>query len=696
MVRINAGEGNSIERTVCRSCHGGCGVLVELQDGAVTKISGDPAHPQTQGFICSKGHAAAGLPTHPDRLVRPLRRIGPRGSGRFAEIEWDEAIGLIAERLLAERERGNPESVVFCQGTDRNYLEWVFRFANAFGSPNVLGPAHICFYPRLLASLFTCGDMTFVDYDGQPECIMLWGSNKPDCHSDGVIGTGLSRAIKRGAELIVIDPRRTRLTDQARYWLRPRPGSDTALALGMINVIIARRAYDEDFVRDYASGFEALAEHVRGYDPERVEALTWVPAKLIEEAAIHYARAASAAIEIGTGVEQNSHAFQAARAIKILSGLCGNIDRPGGDVIWDPSGIIGRRDLPASELLPQDSRDRRLGAERHRLLGLMGWANPEAVWTAILERQPYPVSALLVFGSNLLNAYADSERVYQALNTVDFLVVADLFRSPTAEMADVILPISSWLERDQIVEFNSSLAARRKLCQVGECRSDEEVLTALAHAVGLGEQFWTETRESLDARLAPIGLDWAALCKQGYIQLAPRYEKYRESSFRTRSGKFLFANPGLEQFGYSALPQYVPPMHEPRGYVLTSAHSPYFFNSEFRNLATLRNKEPDPLVRMHPDAVAAEGLQEGDWIEVATHNGFGRFKLRCDDSIDSRVVVVSASWWYPELPWPESWQQSNLNRLTTEQNANPETGSSVLRGFVCTIRPVHTVNASEQ
>ena len=685
--RMSTSDDIRVERSICRMCHGGCGVLVTLREGRVVSVAGDPDHPQTHGYLCNKGRAAADLANHHQRLTQPMHRTGPRGSGRFAPIDWDEAMGLMVQHLERKSAEGRPESVVFCQGTDRNYQEWLFRFANAYGSPNVLGPAHICFYPRLLASLFTCGDMTFVDYEGQPKCVVLWGSNKTETNADGVIGTGLLQAIKRGTDLIVIDPRRTPLTQKARYWLRPRPGSDTALALGMIQVILTHDAYDHEFVEHHTEGFAALAAYVNAYTPEYVETLTWVPAALIRDCALYYARAGVAGIEIGTGVEQNRHAFQAARAIKMLSGLCGNIDRRGGDVIWEPSGLIGRRQLPGNELLPPEQSEKRLGNQEHRLLNLVGWAHPAAVWTAILDHQPYPVTSLFVFGSNLLTTYADSGRIYQALQALDFLVVADLFPTPTAQMADLVLPIASWMERDQIVEFNASVSARRKLCQVGECRSDEEVLTALAHALGLEKHFWPTVRASLDARLQPMGSDWSELCQDGTRVLPPRYEKYREHGFRTHSTKFMFTNLGLERFGYPALPDYSPNEVPAGHYLLTTAHSRYFFNSEFHQLPSLQEMSPHPLLEIHPWAAAAEGLHHGDWARVATNKGAAHFEVFCNDSLDRRVVVASASWWDPGLPWPDSWQQSNLNLLTDESDANPETGSSVLRGIPCIVCP---------
>src|SRR5918994_5704340 len=309
-------------------CHGGCGALVTVTDDRVLSITGHPDNPNNEGFLCAKGRASIEHATHPDRLTRPLRRIGRPGSGRFVPIDWDTALSEVAGRLAQARRRDGAESVVFAQGTDRNYQEWLFRFANAFGSPNVLGPAHVCFYPRVMAGILTLGGFTFCDYENDPDLVVLWGSNKAATHGDGVIGTRLLSAVSRGTRMIVIDPRRTQLAARAEIWLRPRPGTDSALALGLLHAVIAGGRFDREFVERHTTGFDQLAEHVRESPPDRVAALTGVPAEQIEAAAQAYATASSAAIELGTGTAQHKSSFHTPRAAILLAAICGNLDRP--------------------------------------------------------------------------------------------------------------------------------------------------------------------------------------------------------------------------------------------------------------------------------------------------------------------------------------------------------------------------------
>ncbi|MGH3900190.1 MAG: molybdopterin-containing oxidoreductase family protein [Pseudonocardiaceae bacterium] len=682
---------------MCRMCHGGCGVLITTEDGRVSEIKGDPGNPNNRGFLCAKGRASIEHLYAAERLTQPLRRTGRRGTGKFEPITWEDAYAETASRLDEVRVKDGPEAVVFAQGTDRNYQEWLFRFANSFGSPNVLGPAHVCFYPRVMAGIMTCGAFTFCDYEGSPELVVVWGCNKTVTHGDGVIGIRLAAAVSGGTRLIVVDPRRTHLAARAEHFLQLRPGTDAALALGMLHVVIDEDLVDTAFVSQHTDGFDALAEHVRQYEPETTERLTGVPADDVVAASRAYARASSAAIELGTGAQQNKNSFSAARATLLLSAITGNVDRPGGDVIWEPSGIVGRRSLPRTEALPATQSEKRLGGDRHRILSMSGWAHPGSVWTAILEGVPYPVRALAVFGSNLLVSYADAQRVRAALERVDFLMVSDLVLTPTAAMADIVLPASSWLERDQIVEHAHYVAARRRFAQIGQSVSDEEMLTELAHRLGL-DGFWEHADDSLDARLAPIGLAWKDLVAQYYRANDLTYYKYRQHGFGTRSGRLAIYSEGLRRFGYEPLPTYHAPNPLADGeYILTSAHSPFYFNSEFRHLPSLRSKEPHPTAEIHPDTASRVGVSDGDWVAITANGSRVLLRTKISDRVTSGVVCASASWWYPERGSDPGALESNLNELTRNDDESPEMGSSNFRGITCSLHRVDgSVGESEQ
>lgn len=679
-------------KTVCRMCHGGCGALVEITDGVPTSITGDPHNPTSRGYFCIKGKASLDLLTSTQRLRTPLARTGPRGTGNYRPISWDEALDEVARNLRNSIAAHGPESVVLGQGTDRNYQEWVFRLANAIGTPNVVGPAHVCFYPRVMASILTYGGFTFCDYGGAPDVALLWGSNKLNTHSDGVIGVDLMHAIDRGTRLIVVDPRRTRTAQRAALHLQPRPGTDGALALGLIHLIINRGWFDEQFVTDHTTGFDELQQHVSAYDPATVSQLTGLDPHLIEDAASMYAQAPRACIEAGTGISQNDNAFDTHRSIALLSALTGNLDAPGGDVIWDPMPIEGRRGFPRSDLLPEEQAAKRLGAGTHQVLSMTGWVAPGDLHAAILTDTPYRVTSLVFFGSNPLVSHEDTTATRAALAKVDFLAVADMFMTPTAQMADIVLPASSWLERDQIVEFNSYIAARQRVATVEGTKSDEEMILALAHRLDLDEHFYPTVHDALDAKLSGIDMTWERFKEVGYIPNVKRYRKYLADGFRTRTGRVNLAHGGLEAMGYDRLPtfQTPPATSDDLQYVLTSAHNLQFFNTEFRQLPTTARHYRHPRVTLHPDAAARLGIRNGGWVEIyrdPAHPGV-TMRVNTSDTVPPDVIVADAGWWYPDDPDIDSAIRSSINQITSTSRRDKYMGSSMLRGIPVGLRPI--------
>jgi anaerobic selenocysteine-containing dehydrogenase len=259
-------------------------------------VTGDRDCPTSNGYICAKGKASVELLYHPDRLKYPLKRLGARGENKWQRISWDEALDTVANKLSKIRQEFGPESIVGTQGTGRPYTNFYRRFLNCLGTPNRTGCAHVCYLPKLAASGMTCGVFPICDYYGfggvYPQCIVVWGCNITEAGaSDGMCGNQLTRTVKKGAKLIVIDPRRTILASKADHWMQIRPGTDGALALGMLHAIIAEDLYDRDFVSKWTIGFNELAERVKSYSPEKVAEITWIPASTIKAAARMYATA---------------------------------------------------------------------------------------------------------------------------------------------------------------------------------------------------------------------------------------------------------------------------------------------------------------------------------------------------------------------------------------------------------------------
>jgi anaerobic selenocysteine-containing dehydrogenase len=693
-------------KSVCRSCHGGCGALLHVRAGRLVKIEGDRASPLNHGRLCPIGTVTVDLVNHPDRLKFPQRRIGPRGSGKWERISWDAALDEISRRLLAIREEFGPEAIALGTGTGRHHIRWVSRFGHALGTPNWCEPGFAqCFHPRVNTCMLTFGDFPVCDYTGDtpPACMLFWGHNPVDSGPDGETRFNVREALDRNPKIIVVDPRETALAKRADVWLRVRPGADDALALAMLNVLVAERLYDEAFVRAHTHGFDALAAHVARFTPEWAAPITWVPAAKMRDAARLFARTRPGMLEWGCAIEHTPKCIQTIRAISMLPALTGNVDVPGS---WVFGGrAIGKFPSLIENLTPE-AQAKRLGADRFKLLGGEGADLPAAhiptLLQAMREGKPYPVKAFLVFGNNTLSTYANSKLVYESLMKLDFMVCADLFMTPTAELADIVLPAAAWPELDQIVGLPTVAAnvalAQQKVVQVGECRPDEEIFVALARRMKLpvGTE---DVKEVLNAQLKAggLGYDFDALAERGFAKAPLKYRRYEAGGFRTPTGKIELYSTRFEQMGYAPLPSYAEPPESPYSapevakefplVLTTGGRIPFYFNSEHRQLPNLRKAYREPRAEIHPETAARHGIAQGDWMWIETRRGRIRQKAKLTDGIDPRVVNAEHGWWFPEEPGPEYgiWK-SNANVLTDNGPPyDPQMGTYQLRGLLCRV-----------
>ena len=687
----------------CRMCHGGCGVYVYVKEGRVAKIAGDPDCPINHGTLCSKGIASTELLYHPDRLKYPVRRVGPKGSGKWERISWDEALDAIAERMLAYKKEFGAESVVLGYGTGRENEAVIYRFSNLFGSPNVLTAGHFCYGPRIATSIITCGSNPIVDYENDPKCILVWGNNlvisNPDCYK----GEPFSQALNKGAKLIVVDPRLTRVAARADLWLQLKPGTDTALALGMANVIIAEGLYDREFVENHVHGFEEFAARAALYPLEKVEGITGVPVELIAAAARLYATVKPGVIQWGVAIEQQVNCADNNRSLMALMALTGNIDAPGGQVLFKTPPMRNAAEFGAHKLLPSEQAAKRLGGDRFRLAGNFGIINPKFVWDAILTEEPYPVRMLFFISSNPLMTRANAREVRRALEKVEFMAVADFFLTPTAELADIVLPAATWLEMDYLGDYwkrHGWLLTRRKVVSVGECRSDHEMLNDLAHRVGQGEHWWPTFEGGLDYILEPMGVTWREFKKGDRVRGEVRYHKYRERGFSTPTRKFELYSTLLEKWGYDPLPSWRVPPESPEGSpelhksypytLITGARQPGFFHAENRQLPMTRELHPEPVCELHPDTAAREGIRDGEWIVIESPRGSIRQKAKLTPGIRPEVVAAQHAWWFPERADNlHGYDESNVNVLTDNslENCDAAMGATHIRSLLCRIRP---------
>lgn len=696
----------SILKSVCRSCHGGCGVLLHVRDGVLLKVEGDRESPLNHGRLCPIGTVTTDLVYHPDRLKYPMRRKGRRQSGQWERISWDAALDEIAERVLAIRESYGPEAIALGTGTGRHHIRWVSRFGHALGTPNWCEPGFAqCFHPRVNTSILTLGDFPVCDYTGDvaPACVLFWGHNPVLSGPDGETRFNVIEALDHNPKIIVVDPRRTALAERADLWLQIRPGADDALALAMLNVIIAEKLYDEPFVTRWTYGFDRLSERVKEYTPEWAEPITWISAEKIRLTARSFAQIKPAMLEWGCAIEHTPKCVQTVRAVSMLPVLTGNIDVPGGWVF----GMRGLGRFPSliENLTPQ-ANAKRLGADRFKLLGGEGADLPAAHIPTLLQAmcygKPYPVKAFLVFGNNTLTTYANSSEVYDALMRLDFMVCADLFMTPTAELADIVLPAAAWPELDQLAGLPTIAAnvvlAQQKAVQIGECKADEEIFVELARRMKL--PVCTEPVKSvLDGQLAAGGLDitFDELKQKGFIKVPFRYRKYETDGFKTPTGKIELYSTRFEQLGYAPLPYYEEPPESPIStpeiaeqfplVLTTGGRISFFFNSEHRQLAKLRKAQRDPIAEIHPETASRFGIANGKWMWIETRRGRMRQKAKLTTGIDPRVVHVQHGWWFPEQPGPDYgvWT-SNANLLTNNRPPyDPAMGTYQLRALLCRV-----------
>ena len=689
-----------VVRTTCNLCQIGCGVLVHLREGVVTSVEGDPQNPLNKGELCSKGAASIEYLYHPQRLTHPMERAGERGQGRWKQISWEDALDKIAAKMAQAKGEHGAESVAFIVGASKTGASYPKRFATAFGTPNVSWMGHVCFSPRVMASRLTYGFYAVPDYEYPPKTLIVWGNNPVETlhhvHRRAV------KAVAQGTKLIVIDPRQIDLAGKADMWVRLRPGSDLALALAMLNVIVGESLYDQEFVEKWTTGFDKLKEHVKTYTPESVEEITWLSAQQIKDVARLYATNKPSCIQWGNGIDHGVNSFQTARAIALLRAITGNLQAPGGESLWyvPLAPLADEQPIPMSKV-PEDRWARRLG-KAFQTLPSIKRVLPQSIVKTILSRDPYPIDVLYIQGSNPLLSFPNAQETYRALKKVDFTVVSDLFMTPTAAMADIVLPAASYFEFDAVVSppySDAAILVQQKVTRVGECRSDYEMLSSLAGRLGIGENFWDNEERCGDAILKPAEMTFADLKKAGVVPGTRYYQDYLANGFDTPSGKVELYSGYLEKAGFDPLPRYIEPPESPRSrpeltdeypLVFTSAKSAPYRHSGGRQIPSLRSSYPEPVVSIHSETASMLGIKNGDWVYIETQRGRIKQKAAVTDGIDPRVVVADYDWWFPENGPVDlfGWADSNLNILTdSDPPYNREMGSTNLRGLVCKVYP---------
>jgi anaerobic selenocysteine-containing dehydrogenase len=683
-------------KTVCRSCHGGCGVIAHVRDGKVVKVEGDPSSPISHGSMCSKGLAITQLAYHPDRVLYPMKKT----AAGWNRISWDDALDTVAAKFKQVAADYGPEAIIVGQGTGRDYESHFSRFGNLLGTPNILTAGHMCYLSRIGATLTTCGRHPAIDYANNPECIVLWACNPLWTNPDEYKGVSFWRAYQKGARLIVIDPRKGFTAKKADLWLQLRPGTDAALAMGFFNVIIREQLYDAAFVSEYIHGWDLFVDRVlKDYPLERVEKITRVDRDLIRRAARMYATTKPAGIHWGVPTEQTNNCTDFTRIAVGLMASTGNLDRPGGNVFHVPPPVRKVAEFSAHTELSAEQRKKRLGGNQYRLAARMTFITPKCAWDAVLKEKPYPVKAGYLVGTNPVLSRANASEVYTALKKLDFLAVSDFFMTPTAELADVFLPAGTWLEQDHVAEnwkFHGYVLARQKVVDIGECWQDHKIFMELGKR--MGQKWWDTVEDALDWLLEPTGLTWEAFKKKGYLHGEQRYYKYLEKGFSTPTGKVELYSTTFENWGIDPLPKYTeipespvstPELVKDYPYILNAGlRTPTFFHTANRQIPWLREIRPEPIVEIHPETAARHAIGEGDWVWIESPRGRVKERARLNRGIHPDVVVAEHGWWYPEIKSPDhGWDVSNINLLTdnSHESMDPIMGATNLRVLLCRI-----------
>jgi anaerobic selenocysteine-containing dehydrogenase len=670
-----------------------------------------------------KGKAAPEIVYHPSRLLYPLRRTRPKDAADpgWEQIGWDAALDAVAVRLTTASATDGPESVGFSSSSPStsaisDAVDWIQRLVRAFGSPNYSNYMELCGWGRYLAPLYTFGasvpGVYLPDLDNAG-CILFWGYNPSVARL--AHATSTVAAVARGAKLIVVDPRKAGLAAKADHWLRVRPGTDAALALSLTHVMIENGWYDAGFVRDWTNAADVvnretvwnlLASRCAEFPPQRAEAITGVSAADIVATARMLWEARPVAFYTWSGLEQHNGTTQTMRAINILYALTGSLDVRGGNVLFEaiPSNPIDGREFLSDTRPPAVGLDQRpLGPARFEFV------TGEDFYTAALDGQ---IKALVSFGGNMVMAHANSLRGREALRSLDFFVQADLFMTPTAELADIVLPVTTPFESEALKigfeysqEAQSLVQLRRPLVAPrGEARSDLRIVFDLATRLGLGTHFWNgDIDAAFRHQLAPSGItleDLRAHPEGVRVPLTTRYRKYADSGFKTPSHKVELYSATLAAHGYAPLPDFEEPQISPRSrpdladrypLVLSCAKSLFFCETQHRQVAALRKSAPDPQVEIHPSTAATRGIKAGDWVSLDTPHGSIRARAKLNPTLDPQVVFGQHGWWQacdelglPGYP-PFGPDSANLNLVLPQTPSDPISGSSPMRAGVCDV-----------
>jgi len=672
--------------TDCTICYHSCGMNVLVEDGRITKVEGLKDHPLNKGQLCPKGEKAIELVYHQDRLKYPLKKI----NGEWKRITWDGALTEIADKLQRLKKEFGPEVLSIFSGSigieNLEMMELAQRFKGAFGSPNFISVEGICYRMRIRARQMTFGKYPVEEMN--TKLYVLLGHNPEQ--SDFPLYLAIRENLAKGSKLVVIDPKRISLAKKADMYLPIRPGTDGALALALMHVIIKEDLYDKDFVERWTYGFDKLVPHVEPYTPEWAERITWIPAADIRKLARLYASAESASIFQGTNTQdQTANGTQNSRAFAILQTITGNINNPGGWVISPRLSLTGLG-IP-TERTP-------IGAEDYTLFyEIWGRKSPYGQVVCFPDSVPNVIKALIVTGGNPVVSLPDSNAFREALKKLELLVVLDLFMTETAELAHYVLPGCTHLEKNGLAySYNVChglpyLMVRKKAIEpLYESWSEFRFWKELGKKMGFGEVFpWETDEEVVELELKSTGLSYKELREEkvaGAYYMEKKYGMDDFKGFSTPSKKIEIYSETFKKAGFDPLPTYREPDQSPLGdpqlfqkyplILTTGARNLYYTHTQHRNIQALKEKNPEPFAEIHGKTAERFGIKDGDPIIVESNRGQIKVKALVTEDIMEGVVSI-----------PHGWSgEANVNLLTDVHCREPIMGYPQMKSQLCSIR----------
>ncbi len=711
------------KHVLCATCDISCQLVATRKPGEKNfTLKGDYDNPMAPGAICAKGKLAQSTFDHPNRLLNPLKRVGERGEGKWAEISWEQALNEIAEKLRGVIEQYGPEALAVTSGPWNCSTEsgMTRRFMNLLGSPNYISPVALCLGNTAAVNRLTYGWMPLADFENT-QCIVLMGHNT---NSQSWVWEYVRQKLaeKRGAKLIVFDPRRSPNAERADVHLAINPGTDVVMCMGWINVILSEELYDKEFVRDWTVGFEALRNRVfEDFSLDFVSKETGVSIEMIQSAARMYAEANGAIIPWSPITDQQVSSTSAIRAISILRAITGNLDAPGGEMLMGThSDLLPESELELTERLSQEQRKKQLGYDKHPVFTfkaadllkehserVFGEAYPNIVkgthmavpsptFRAMAYGDPYPVKAFFAIANNALMGFGNQTLVRKAMLNQDLNVCFEQFMTPTANLCDYVLPGDSWMERPNMLDGYNwaalTMTSNKLYDPPGECRNIYDVWHGLAQRMGLHEYFpWASLTELFDHRLEKLGTDFENYKNRYKLKLAKyKYYNYRHTGFATPSGKVELSSSVLSDLGFDPLPYYrnLSTTKEFPLKLFVGLREPQFFQSGQRHNRALRKGNRFPRTFLNVVDVERYGLTEGEWATIETVVGKIHMLVTIRDDIPEGLIRVPHGWWLPEEnDFGESEHNDGLVIPDSEEYLDREQGIPHLKGVPCRIYP---------